>query len=128
MNFRSADSQTMAVTFGDGPAGRVVTAVRYHIDAATITPDRFKAQLETRYGAIPIEFDSSSYCTVGDTKCSWSGQANELPEITVDWAINAYTMTLTEGNRTKTQRLAPIEAEIVRQAPHTANETRTTSF
>ena len=127
-NFRSASGETMTASFGDGEAGRVVTAVRYHIDAARITRDRFRAQVEARYGPIPIEWDSSSYCTVGDSKCSWPGNATQLPAITVDWALNAYNMTLTEGSRTKTQRLAPIEAEIIRQAPRTANETRTTSF
>ena len=128
MKFVSADRQTLVVTFGDGPVGRVVTAVSYHIDATTITRDRFSSQVEARYGPIPIEFDSSSYCTASDPKCGWTGQANTLPGLTVDWAINAYTLTLTEGSQTKAQRLAPFEAEITRQAPKTANEVRTTSF
>ncbi len=128
LGYRSADGQTLAVTFGDGAAGRVVTGVRYHIDAATITRERFVAQLAARYGPIPVEYDSSSYCTSGDRKCDWMGQQDELPAVTVDWAINAYSVSLTEGSRTRAERLKPFEAEVLGRAPQTAAETRATAF
>jgi hypothetical protein len=106
-------------------AGSAVSEVEYAIRSAAITPERFRAQVQQRYGRpnqlLPTE---SFYCTRSERACnSLDYPPNELPTLAMYLGSEQMRLVLRQGERARQAYEADIAAEIARRAPPVAATT-----